>query len=1267
MLNRLRLFVAVICATACSVANALQPISRAGSISMNAGVKPASTAITSTTSTPAASGNININTNRGSAVSKFTPNVVTVAGNTNNNPGTSGGVSSQDLQDLQNQINDLIDAQQNQVTREYVEETVETNISRLNVPAIRTTVSDIQSTTQNLSESVNAIQQRTNDYENTLNQDVDNRLKVRGLIDNNNQIPFAKKSDIEPTILAQNIVADTAATATLADKIQPKDSDIRSIITDELTDVGVLKNDGTLDVEKKGQVVVSEATVTNALRDSQNFKNMVSDEVATKGYVTETALNSRDFVTNTALDAKKFVTSDSDTIKNLATKSEITPVAIATSIAGNDAATAALTGKVGPDATAVNDMIVQKLKDNDILTTTGTLNVARNRDITPENIATAIAGNETAKQTLSGKIGPNTTHVNDIITTKLKDKGILSNDNNETLQLATKTEVAALDNKFALKGEVATDESFTNLSNTVSNLRTKVDGDIETPNSLLYNIKNNETLRNALKGEPGQSVNLSDVTSALKSDANFLNAVKGEKGDAGSSFSLKRNISSTSELPTCTTAKQSHAYYNTTDELLYICGCDDNDVCNYISTNFRGAKGDPGTPAKSVEQTYCEENYAIVSALYSDIIKSESDCASKFTNAHYTAILGGAKSYCLSLTQKTRLDLSTGIGKKLVSTFGSEKMADFNNASSQNRIKLPGFKASKDASTTTDFMTACEARYNEIMAGDDAETAWHAYCEANAEGLTNTKNLVLIQKLYPDANISTCDDFTQAQYAAIIGGADAFCMSLTKNFNTVSLNNGIGLKMAKLYATKNSVTLDAAKTQLGNIKNATVLDRFDTSKRLFGTTSLNQACIDNYNAIMSGEDGDDGETAWHAYCNTPSERDSSIINLDAVIRPLYGNDKTCDNFSSTEYNAIMGGARAYCLSLVQSPTKLVVDDGIGRKLETSLGSGTIDLLKNTSTLKERMTLKTFGPNKNMDFVSACEAKYNEIMSGDDGTPGDDGKSAAEIWCEAHLMKNNTVAVRLSPAKMARAYDKIKNINQYVSKINIGDTSGNGGYFTDMNACLAAVAADPDLIGGESEADQKFNELQKAEIQKGSFVLANAASGLNNLRTNFRDTYLKGAAGADGTTFTPSFNATTGQLSWTSSKSDVSAPAAMKVAKTDSELNTLALTAVKTGLGGSSTDNLSDLVQNKAITMDDLANYINAGLLVMDSNNKLKFDTTNTITVNSAQRASFEKIAGKTNGTIYIDDGLGQCSVGQTGTSTTTITTGLARKTSCGGR
>ncbi|MFQ6760179.1 MAG: hypothetical protein ACLRFM_02160 [Alphaproteobacteria bacterium] len=1007
MLNRLRLFIAFICAAACSVANALQPSVRAGSISMNAGIKPASTSVTSTTSTPAASGNIQLNTNRGSAT-KFTPKTVTVAGNTNNNQNTSSGVSSQDLQDLQNQINELIDAQKNQVTREYVDETVESNISKLNVPAIRTTVSDIQSTTQNLSESVNTIQQRTSNYENTLNQDVDNRLKVRGLIDNNNQIPFAKKSDIEPTVLAQNIVADTAATATLADKIQPSENDIRNIITDELTDVGVLKNDGTLDVEKKGQVVVSESTVTNALRDSQNFKDMVSDEIATKGYVTETALDNRDFVTNTALNAKNFVTPDSDTIKNLATKSEIAPTAIATAIADSAAATAALTGKVGPDANTVDNMIVQKLKDNDIITNAGELNVAKRDDVTPEKIATAIAGSTAAKSTLSGEIGPDEKSVKNLIDSDLKNRGIV--DTNGNLAIATDARVSAISGDVStlsekmdtlLKDEntpgsianklqaattgLATKSTVDSLSTTVANMN----GDITNQDSLLYKIKNNSEIRTALKGDKGDagtSANATDVASALKTDTTFLQSVKGEKGDAGSGFSFKGNVSSTSAMPQCTTETQSHAYYNTTDELLYICSCTDN-TCKYDGVPFRGEKGekgDRGISAKSVQQQYCEENLEIVKALYSSVTNS-SDCAdaTKFSYAQYSAIMGGAKAYCLSLTQNT-LDLTGGIGKKLVTTFGSDKMTEFNNASNaQSRIKLTGFRAAKDANTTTDFMTACEAR------------------------------------------------------------------------------------------------------------------------------------------------------------------------------------------------------------------------------------------------------------------------YNEIMSGTDGAAGADGKSAAETWCEAHIINNNTVNVRLSPAKMARAYDKLSKISStYAAKITLDTTAGNG-YFTDMDACLAAVAADPDLMGGESEADTKYNELQVSEIKAGKFTLANAFSGLSTHRSGFRDTYLKGAAGADGTTFTPSFNATTGQLSWTSSRSDVSAPAAMKVAKTDSELNTLALNAVKTDLGGSSSSDLNSLVTSKAtaaiandttlvrnqnaVTIDDFLNLVNAGALTVSNgqvtvNNSLT--TCGRTDLSSSQYQSIGKLSNK---------------------------------------
>ncbi len=1698
MLKHLRLFAAFVFAAICSGASALQPTVRAGSISMSGGIKPASTGVTSTTSTtPTTTASGDVNVSRGSALSKFTPTVVPIStGNNNNN------VSSSVLAELQQQINDLRSAQlgleQNQITRDDVETTVESSIKNLDITTtnrdLKNALSEIRSTNQGLSTSLSTIQQRADDFTNSLNNDIDNRLKVRGLIDGNNQVSFANKSDIEPNVLAQKIVADTTATQTLANKIQPKENEIREIITDELTDVGVLKN-GALDVEKKGQVQVTEATVTNALRNSQNFKNMVSEEVATKGYVTETALNSRDFVTNAALNSKKFVTSDSDTIRNLATKEDIAPATIAAAIADSAAATAALTGKVGTDEAAVNRLILQGLKDKDILTNGGELNVAKTSDITAEKIAEKIANSANAKQTLNGQIGPNATEVDNLISTKLKSKGILSNDANETLQLATKNEVSALDSKFALKGEVGTDEAavkaliksdlqkrgviddkenlaiatdseVSSLSGTIRSLQATVDGDVNTSGSLLYRIKNNSEIRAALKGVDGKD---------------------------GTSYKLKGTVANYASLPK-TNNTEGDGWFTKDSGLLYVYNCDSSGQnCGYPSINngmdIKGEKGESAWYAYCIEtdrngKTNLEK---IITPLYSTVTSCD-----KFTSAQYNAIMGGARAYCLSLANDgANLDLSTGIGKKLSTVLGSTQMSNFKRASDvQSRIKMTGFKdvdssknfveaceekyneimsgndgedaksaeqvyceaqaenypsgttnltlikqlyttvsscadftpemynaimggalaqnptklvattgiglkleqalgkgivsnlkTSKVATkvsvngTEKNFVLACEEKYNEIMSGadgkgytlkgtvptyanlpttnntegdgwyvksngmlyvyrcddngancgyptedkgipmkgepgDNGETAWHAYCmETDSNGKTNlekiitplystvtdcdkftssqynaimggakayclslvqtfttekiqslksadgiqnklkiktfgtsknlnfidaceekyneimagedgedaespelayckapaanytdgTTNLTLARKLFNNSSLE-CSDFTAAMYAKMIGGADAFCADLTATFNKVDLTKGAGLKIAKVYASQKGVDLSVAKTALTTLQNKTPAARLaDTNfsilqacrdnynsimsgedaespelayckapaanytdgttnlilaRKLFNNSTLEcseftaamyakmiggadafcadltatfnkvdltkgaglkiakvyasqkgvdlsaaktalttlqnktpaarladtnfsilQACRDNYNSIMSGEDA---ETAWHAYCVAQNEKDSQKTNLEAIITPLYPTVTKCDQFTSTQYNAIMGGASAYCLSLAQDISASRLSDfnsGIGKRLNTQLkadnGQTVADLKgKNLSVILNNKF------NGSKTFVKACEEKYNEIMAGADGAKGengDDGKSAAETWCEAHLMKNNVVAVPLSPAKMARAYDKLSKISStYAAKITVNKTAGNG-YFADMASCLAAVAADPDLMGGESEADAKYNELQASEIKNDKFVLANAFTGLSNHRSGFRDTYLKGQKGddgADGVTFTPTFDSSTGKISWSSSKSGVSAPAAMKVAKTDSELGTLALNAVKVGLGGTSSSNLTTLIDtraaNQAITMDDLANYINAGLLVMDSNNKLKFDTTNTITVDASQAASFQKIAGKTNGTIYIDDGLGTCSANQSGTVTTTITTGLARKTSCSG-
>ncbi|MCQ2580814.1 MAG: hypothetical protein MJ164_01400 [Alphaproteobacteria bacterium] len=1189
MLRHIRLLVAFICATIYSVANALQPTVRAGSISMtNNTIKPASGNTILTTSTTKTTSN---NTTRPSALSKFTPTTVVSA------PSSGGGnVSSSVLAELQQQINDLRSAQlgleQNQITRDDVENTVESQIKSLDLTTtnrdLKDTLSEIRSTTQGLSTSLTSIQQITDNYTESLNSDIDNRLKVRGILDANNEVTFAKKIDIEPDVLAHKIVTNTDATTTLVNSIQPKESEIRDIITNELTDVGVLK-DGELDVEKKGQVVVSEETVTNALRNSQNFKNMVSEEITAKGYVTESALNEKNFI-------------NSDAIQNLATKDEITPTAIAAAIADDAVATATLSGKIGPDATEVNTIVTAKLKEKGILNPEENLQVA-----TKDEIA-----NLDSKFALKGEVGTDETAVKELISKDLYERGIVNEQGTLT---------------------IATDEKMAELSDTVETLNKTVNGDIDNPDSLLNKIKTDKTLRDTLKGADGESASATDVADTLKNDSAFLQAIKGEpgadgesasatevadtlkndseflqsvkgdKGEAGSGFSFKGNVSSTSDLPSCNTNTQSHAYYNTTDALLYICSCID-DTCEYNGVPFKGEKGDPGISAKSVQQQYCEENLDIVKALYSSVTQL-SDCANatKFSYAQYNAIMGGARAYCLSLTQNP-LDLTSGIGKKLVATFGSDKMIAFNSApNAQSRVKLTGFTASSIKTNAT-FMEACEARYNEIMSGDDgedAETAWHAYCEAQNEKDTSITNLdAIIKPLYGDNK--TCDNFTSSEYNAIQGGARAYCLSLVQKFDALDLTTGIGQKLSNTFGT----------SKMQSLKNInTTKDRL--SVKTFGTNSNQNfvtACEEKYNEIMSGtdgqngqdgQDGRDGKSAIFAWCEAHIKGNPTLALSPAKMVRVF--DTNIRNAGAITIDTKLGGGifadMESCVSAITANPDLMggeseADQEFNRQQLINVQTGNFDLSKATGDLVLHRT----------NFIKTLKGKDGTNgKNGEKGKDGSNGQSAADLWCDAHSRKNdNTVAMRLSPAKMTRAYAKIKDDPAFADKIEIGSTAGKGGYFTDMNACLAAVAADPDLMGGESAADQKFNELQTAEIQKGNFTLANATAALSAHRAGFIDT-LKGAAGKDGTngkTFKPVFDSTTGNLSW--SEDSAYTGSVMKIAKTDSEINNLAINALKTELGGTSTSTLSSLIKSKAaeeaLTMDDLVTYIHNGGLTI---------------------------------------------------------------------
>ncbi|MBO4672713.1 MAG: hypothetical protein J5608_03615, partial [Alphaproteobacteria bacterium] len=533
----------------CSVAFALQPTVRAGSISLNSGVKPATNTVTKTASTSSGgasvSGTVN-STARGSALSKFGTAVVPI--NKNN---TANNEYQQALEDLRTAIADLdnqqADLRQRQLTRNDVTEVIANTDLRGTNSGLNDTLTAMDTANTTLQESVQTIQQQTEQFTDALDETMDAKLRQRDLIDANNNAKVTTNTirelqdSLAPTALATSIAQSDAAKATLNDAGFAKKTDLNSAIENIAGDLN--------------NFVTNDALNTQLTRE--NLASKLGDE-----YVKDTDL------TQATLSAK-----------------------LGNAYLTNDTLTkATITDKLGDEY----------VKDTDFAGKLASSGVATNESVT--ELASNVQGLSTNVQTLSGNLD-------------------------------------------ALSGNVGT------LSGNVQTLTTKVNGDVNTQGSLLYDIRNNADIRTALKGDQGP---------AGPAGAAGVQGEKGDKGDAGTSFAFRSAITNNSEREECTAATQGYAYYNSTNGNMYICGCINN-TCQYAEAHIRGedgAAGEPGTrgpagqDAKTPEQVYCETNFDIVSALYS-AVQTTSDCAdsSKFSNENYTAILGGATAYCLSILQ----------------------------------------------------------------------------------------------------------------------------------------------------------------------------------------------------------------------------------------------------------------------------------------------------------------------------------------------------------------------------------------------------------------------------------------------------------------------------------------------------------------------------------------------------------------------------------------------------------------------------------------
>ena len=883
-----------------------------------------------------------------------------------------------------------------------------------------------------------------------------------------------------------------------------------------------------------------------------------------------------------------------------------------------------------PTGTVTSTNLSSNLKTLNVLDNNGNLNV-------PNNIATTDTLNDYAKKTdildnekIKDSILPDTvakaTNVSDLATrvnsleqgsvdaddvaSKLKtDQNFLDSVKGESVKVSDVTTALKGDSNFlaSVKGDQGP-QGNPGTSVTVSEVTTALKGD----SNFLASVKGDQ----GPQGNPGTSVTVSEVTTALKGDSNFLASVKGDQGPAGTGIDYKGEIAQYSLLSqkTCNTDTKGEAWYNQNDTLLYICTCEGTN-CSFPTDGngvpFRGPQGTPGQNAKPVEQQYCENNYETVKLLYPNKAWTSSgasvDCAdtSLFSNAEYSAIMGGATAYCLSLVKDPSVlgDLSSGIGKKLKTALGETPMSAFissTNNTEVKRLQLTGFKTSKLSNTTGDFMTACKARYDEIMSGEDAETPWHAYC---METNNNVSNLTkIIQPLYGSTlpnGVPTCNDFTSDQYNAIMGGAKAYCLSLATNPTVLGdLTTGIGKKLKDVLGDKVSDFKSAS----------TVQDRLSmTGFQKASSTSLKftDACEEKYNEIMSGADG---ESAWYAYCAANSNE-----NLTKYIQPLFGSTlpngvPTCKDFTKEQYDAIQGGAKAYCLLLAQdlNAGTLNLTSGIGAKLNAKLT--TTDTTKTITALsgtKNMSTVLNATFNNGKKFLPACEEKYNEIM---EGAEGQAGESAAYTWCKAHTFNANDTRL-ITTASTVRKMSAAKTLNAFTARNNVATgltKSGNQGYFSDLDACLAAVEADPSLMGGETAEEIKYN----SDVENNNVIFAISTDGKTAFNTN-KAGYLAAMKGEDGAVFTPVFDSETGNLSWSSSKTGVSAPATMKIANTTSELQTLVDGRISNN--SSITGLLSDVsgLKTNALTATSLATELGT------TNSSLRSAVNDVVGANSA--------------------------------------------------
>ncbi|MBR6837958.1 MAG: hypothetical protein IKM94_00085, partial [Alphaproteobacteria bacterium] len=681
----------------------------------------------------------------------------------------------------------------------------------------------------------------------------------------------------------------------------------------------------------------------------------------------------------------------------VATTAQVDPVSIATSIADNETAKAKLSGKIGPDESSVKGLIFDELKKRDIVDASDNLKLATASDVSVESLTDKLddvfAGkNEVPtvdEQTVSAALA-NSTTLDDTIIRNLKNKRLLKDSGD--LNVATNDSVSTLSSRVAV-----------------------LDGGINDNGSLLNIIAKDETLKELLRGKDGK-----DGTSyKLKGSVETYEDL------------VKNNVTQISDVV------EGDGYFTQDTGKLYVYNCDSNGKnCKFPAEKdgieLKGEKGDPGDPGVSAETTW--HSYCATDNNLNNIIKplyGTSKTCDNFTEEEYIALMDGSKSYCMLVAKNAKensnyLVATKGIGKTLEDVFGSGTVSNLKNNGLSASVSING--------TSKKFVFACAEKYDEIM---NPKSAWYSYC---SEGTNLTS---IIQPLYGASTVKTCDDFTQEQYNAIMGGPKAYCLMVAKNVDSSTLNVKNNLK--RLFGDTIVSTLSSQKVATKVTLNNQTISFVDACAQKYeeimagksGDGYLYRGTIDNYSELsgkpcdaeheadayynlevgdallyicacndektscsfpakgkgvnFKGEPGENGKPASQIYCEAHAVNYPSDVTNLTLIQKLYPDRgiSSCDPsvFTQDLYAAIIGGANAYCTSLNATfNTGVSLNDGVGLKLAkiyATKKSVSLSSAKDALRTLQTKNAKERMNDSNFSILDECIANYNSIMSGED--------------------------------------------------------------------------------------------------------------------------------------------------------------------------------------------------------------------------------------------------------------------------------------------